>query len=48
MKPETDEAVRAEGILMGAGSHIVQYARLGEDILGIYQTFIKGKEVYQN
>jgi hypothetical protein len=36
MKPETDEAVRAEGILAGAGRHIVLYGRLGVDVVGIY------------
>jgi len=43
MMPETeDEAEYAKAILAKAANFIIQYARLGADIEGIYNTFVKG------
>lgn len=45
IKPESqDEAACSKSILEDAANHIIQYARLGVDILNIYETFIKEKE----
>ena len=42
MKPETeDEAECAKIILAGAANMIIQFARLGIDVQGIYETFIR-------
>lgn len=35
-----DEAIAAKGILMAAQSIIVQFARLGIDVVGTYETFV--------
>jgi hypothetical protein len=44
MKPETElEAGCARSILAGAANCIIQYARLGIDVQGIYQTLIERK-----
>ena len=44
MKPETElEAGCARSILAGAANCILQYARLGIDVEGIYLTLIKGE-----
>lgn len=45
IQPETpDEVNAAKGILEAAQSFIVQYARLGVDIIGTYETFVTPKE----
>jgi hypothetical protein len=45
MKPEnSDEDVCAQAILKGADSCIVQYGRLGIDVVGVYETFLEGNE----
>ena len=45
MTPETeDEAEYAKAILAKAANFIIQYARLGADVQGIYETFIKPDE----
>jgi hypothetical protein len=44
MKPENElEIGCAKSILAGAANCIIQYARLGIDVQGIYQTLIEGK-----
>ena len=45
IKPETqDEAECAKIIMASAANNIIQYARLGIDVQGIYSTFIEGKD----
>lgn len=44
MKPENElEIGCAKSILAGAANCIIQYARLGIDVQGIYQTLVEGK-----
>lgn len=45
MQPETaDEAECAKIIIASAANMVVQFARLGVDVQGIYQTFIEGDQ----
>lgn len=49
MKPETeDEAECAKIILAGAANMIIQFARLGIDVQGIYETFIQGDQINES
>lgn len=45
MEPETEEEAECAKIILASGANmIVQYARLGIDVEGVYKTFIEGDQ----